>query len=270
PIANKEDSNCVYCNTINYSISSDTGICYGDSITLIVSGGSQYIWSTGSNSSLITVKPDSSETYSVYISDTTQCWDLATVVVTVYQSVKASFWTDQPSYSAGDSILFINSSAEATDFYWEFDDSINNTSVAEDPTHSYVSNGIKKVALIASNPCFSDTFYRTLNIFPASSIEDNLPPIFTSLRLYPNPGCSSLNIDLELSLDAHLEFCVIDIVGRKILIHESENAKGTHHYLLQDEISFIPQGIYIVQINILDKNSGEFIGSTNIKWVKTN
>jgi len=47
------------------SVSADTGICEGESVSLTVSGGNTYLWSTGQTDSVITVSPIVTTTYSV-------------------------------------------------------------------------------------------------------------------------------------------------------------------------------------------------------------
>jgi len=58
-------------------------ICAGQSSTLTASGASTYSWSTGQNTSSITVTPDSTTTYTVTGTDANGCSNTADVTVTV-------------------------------------------------------------------------------------------------------------------------------------------------------------------------------------------
>jgi len=60
-------------------------ICFGDSITIVVSGGSQYTWSHDTiTTPSITVSPSTTTTYTVSASDDIDCTGSASVVVTVH------------------------------------------------------------------------------------------------------------------------------------------------------------------------------------------
>lgn len=69
------------------SISSNGGnaICAGSSATLVASGGSSYVWSTGATSSSIVVSPTSATTYTVTASTggALGCTSTATVTITI-------------------------------------------------------------------------------------------------------------------------------------------------------------------------------------------
>ncbi len=58
-------------------------ICLGESTTLTASGGGTYAWSTGDTGATISVSPTSSQNYSVTVTDSYGCQDVATVSVTV-------------------------------------------------------------------------------------------------------------------------------------------------------------------------------------------
>jgi PKD repeat protein len=58
---------------------------------------------------------------------------------------------DFTSNVIGDSVLFTNTSINATDFLWDFGD--DQTSTEENPTHNYEMDGVYTVVLTASNDC---------------------------------------------------------------------------------------------------------------------
>ncbi len=66
------------------SVSPNATICSGSTTTLSASGGSAYIWSTGSVASSFTVNPTTSTTYSVTIDNGTAGSCTNTVAITVY------------------------------------------------------------------------------------------------------------------------------------------------------------------------------------------
>ncbi|MBK8670922.1 MAG: hypothetical protein IPN89_16330 [Saprospiraceae bacterium] len=65
------------------SITGNTVICNGASTTLTASGGTTYVWSNGSTTSVITVSPTSTTTYNVTVTDANGCQASTSVTVTV-------------------------------------------------------------------------------------------------------------------------------------------------------------------------------------------
>ncbi len=65
------------------SLSNDTTVNFGDSITLTGSGGTSYRWSTGDTTATITITPESSKRYVLTVEDPNGCTDKAQVFVKV-------------------------------------------------------------------------------------------------------------------------------------------------------------------------------------------
>lgn len=266
PLAQIDDGTCIYCNSIPYTITPDTNICIGEIITLQVTGGNSYLWNTGETTSSITVQPSADEVYSVYIFDENNCSEFASVAVTVYDTVQAGFWVTN-NLQITDSVLFVNTSVNATDYFWNFDDTINGTSTEENPTHLYSSIGTKDVMLIASNPCFSDTFYYSIIILKI----DELAETISNIKVYPNPG-ESPNIEFYLNNPAKcgtsVQISIIDLLGRNYYTLTETLTNGKHKYFINlSSADFcrgagpLQSGIYLIQI----KTDGRIYYN---KWVK--
>ncbi|MBI4648734.1 MAG: hypothetical protein HY738_19645, partial [Bacteroidia bacterium] len=183
PFANLDDGSCIYCEEFDYPVTTDTSVCYGDSLTLQVSGGSSWEWSTGDTTSSISVLQDSSAIYSVFYSIQSNCWKSATINVNVNKPVEAGYWLDTSQLYINDSILFINASENATGYIWNFGDS-SNSSTLTNPIYVFDEPGVKDVMLIAYNECFSDTVIYHLTITTIEETEN----LITNFRIYPNPG----------------------------------------------------------------------------------
>jgi PKD repeat protein len=63
---------------------------------------------------------------------------------------------------------FSNNSAGATTFLWNFGD--GTTSTAEQPTHTYTTDGVYTVTLIAANDCGADTSVQSLTVVTPPSV----------------------------------------------------------------------------------------------------
>lgn len=253
PLANSDNGSCIYCNQVNYTISPDTNICPGDSIVLSASGVSNYMWSTGDSVSSIVISPDSSKTISVYLSNQSYCWEVGSVDITVSENVQAGFWADLTNPSDGDTILFINTSTNAINYFWDFGDSI--TSTEKNPRHLFTSEGTKTVVLVASNQCSSDTFYFTITIIGENELE--LADYW--LRVYPNPGDGKFTIQISGIQNPATKIKVFNILGEVVYRSQISPDKHRGKSQIPFDISEEPPGIYFIQLN-----SGENIFNQRI------
>lgn len=244
PLATQSDGSCVYCS-VNYSITPDTTICPGASITLNISGGSSYLWSDSTTASSITVSPEGTTVYGVYVSDGLDCHVLATVKVSVDKAVTAMFWTTSDHYNLDDVIQFVNISTNATNYQWSFDDVVDGNSNLQYPVHSYTIPGMKHIILISSNSCFADTTLDSLFINDNSSVNENA--VSDGFTIYPNPGISDMIIKGQLDEPADIEIFAIDIFGRNNRVGSYKNVSGDFSFI--NDISRLSDGIYLIEIN---------------------
>ncbi len=77
-----KDTAMVYANTVHPTLTHDTAICTGNSVTLIAGGGTAYHWNNGSSNSSISVAPTVNQSYTVTVTSGF-CTDSAKVNVTV-------------------------------------------------------------------------------------------------------------------------------------------------------------------------------------------
>ncbi len=258
PIATWDDGSCEYCNPLTYSVSSDTTVCAGATLTLRVIGGNRWKWSTGDTSQSITVIADSTRNYGVYVSGQPECWDLANIKVTVLQIAKADFWVDKTNASSVDTVQFVNLSNNATDYLWNFDDVINGTSTLSNPKHLYSTPGIKQVSLIASNNCSSDTF--STYLFLTNGVKD-FSKTAVEIHLYPNPGIDQLQITYQSLKISPISVSIYNIGGQLLATEEVEHI-STHQTIdLSSEILNLPQGIFTI---IIEQSGMKY----PVKWVK--
>lgn len=256
PLANQSDGSCIYCN-INYVITPDTTICPGAILTLNASGGSSYLWSDSSTTTSISVNPDHTTVYSVYISTSPDCHVLANVTVTVDEPVIAAFWTTHDTYGTGHEVQFVNLSENATYFQWDFDDTVDGTSTLEFPVHTYTMEGDKRVVLIAGNSCFTDTISDSLRIISSASVET--ASVSESIRIFPNPGTDVLYIEGNSEQPGILDVYATDMLGRSSMIATEKINNGA--FSIRADISKLPAGMYLLDIRSADV-------SLKVKWIK--
>lgn len=93
----------------------------------------------------------------------------------------------------GSSVVFSNSSTNATAFVWDFGD--GNTSTAETPTHTYLSTGVYEVMLTAFTLCGPESATQTVTIGELSE------GLLTSLDLDGEDDVVTLENDLNFGND---------------------------------------------------------------------
>jgi len=161
------DNASVTINLANaITISPDTAICEGDTVTLMISGGLSYSWSptTGlsdPNSANPQAYPDSTTTYFVSIIDTTSCSSLVSVTITVITNPTVSI-SGNTFICEGDSLQLIATGASS--YLWNTGDTSSTIVVTPTANTTY--------SVIASNNCgsSSDSIFITVGYLPALSV----------------------------------------------------------------------------------------------------
>lgn len=149
---------------INANAGSDVTICVGESINLNASGGINYLWNTGENTSNIEVSPTVTTTYTVTVSDSFGNTDSDSVTVTVNQLPEVTL-NDNVEIIEGDSITLTASGASS--YLWSNGLTSASITVSPSETTTYVVTGF-------TNTC-SDTAEVTVTVieqFQASAGAD--------------------------------------------------------------------------------------------------
>jgi len=138
---------------VQASLGPDRNICQGDIITLTVGAqqATSYLWSnsTGNNYLLITDAPGSSPDYSVTVTDHNGCTAIDTISLHIIGALPVvSFISDSVCF--GNPTHFTDLStvvppSTIASRYWEFGD--NDTSIIQDPVHTYAHAGPYQVQL---------------------------------------------------------------------------------------------------------------------------
>lgn len=166
---------------ISSTITADTSICPGDTVTLTVipSGGVgndySFLWNTGQTDSIINVAPATTFEYIVGIADgcgTISAYDSVTVTVI---EINANFQSTG-LFEEQSEVQFNNLSSGADFYSWDFGN--GETSNAVNPSSFYTEPGNYKVTLIATNTqgCI-DSISKFIEIRPEFSIY--VPNAFT-------------------------------------------------------------------------------------------
>lgn len=247
-----ETNGCVATDTVNIGViggpnaivSNDTLICHGETVTLNVSGGDSYVWSTGDTTASIQVTPTVTTQYFV-IANQSNCADLDTILVTV-SNPNPRLGKDT-TVCAGNSILI--SPGIFSSYLW------STGSMA--PFLSIDSAGIGlgsttiSVEVTNSLGCVnSDTI--EISFVVCIGIEDGQPSnlIFS---LYPNPSNGKITVSSNPTTTRKMQYSVVNLTGAIIMTGEMINGSGFFREEL--DLTGLSKGIYMLNIVGEDKSA---------------
>ena len=122
------------------SITGSSAICYGESASLSVNGGTTYNWSvSGNTNSQITVTPLASTAYSVTVTDVNGCQSSATKTVTVNQIPVVTVTANPANICEGEQSILTASGAGS--YSWSGGPSSGNYTVTPTVTTTYTVTG---------------------------------------------------------------------------------------------------------------------------------
>ena len=154
-------SGCYDSDTVSVTVNqlpianagSDTSICFGSAINLNANGGSSFTWSNGSQSSINSVSPTSTQTFNVTVTDNNFCSSVDSITVSVWGLPSIDAGIDQTVCEKSQVTL---SAVGYGDFVWSNGDSSSTSIFIALDTNNYV------VSLTDSNGCKN---YDTTQVF---------------------------------------------------------------------------------------------------------
>lgn len=166
-------------------------------------------------------------------------------------------------FSVNDSILvlpaaiatFTNLSTNAGTYFWDFGDGY--TSTDENPWHSYISDGVFTVTLIAYHEdCGTDTIvmHDYIQVVNTNAIAGNTMSVF--LNVIPNPVNERAIIYFELRDDAVVSLSLTDVLGKEIVLQKKKMfEQGIHIVSLSPLYPQLSGGIYFIKMTSDNKTS---------------
>lgn len=174
--------------------------CNNQTITINPSGGDSHLWNNGQVDSILHVL----EPAIYWVQNTNSC-TLADTFKINFLNPEAEFNIPEQTYSIGDRVQLINSSANATHYKWDFNDVTTDSNL--NTYHSWTSPGEFHIQLIASNGICSDTATSTINVNGII-----VPNVFTP----NNDGVNDLFV-LSGNLTGEIRCTIYDRWGKKII-----------------------------------------------------
>jgi hypothetical protein len=187
------------------TISGNTVMCSGDSLSLIVNGANSYSWSTGATNTVIVVKPTTNTSYSVIGFVGVGCSDTAQTNITVNSLPSLTLSAKTKSICEGESVTLLASGAST----YSWTNSATTSSILVNPVQTTTYG----VVGTDTNSCSSKDSL-VINVFKCESVTESRT-YGSEIKLYPNPNNGIFNLELPSTTDA--EIFVINVLGQQIL-----------------------------------------------------
>ncbi len=141
------------------------------------------------------------------------------------------------------SVSFINTSANATQYVWDFGN--GSVSTATNPAYTYTANGTYTVILVASNICYSATYTTVVNITGVGINELSLS--MNSFDFFPNPA--NTNITLNNNECENCSVIILNSEGREV--YTKTNVTSS----LKINVAEFKKGLYLIKLNDKENRS---------------
>jgi hypothetical protein len=128
---------------------------------------------------------------------------------------------------------------------WEWDLGDGNTSIEQNPEHTYAVSGDYEVCLIATNNAGSNTTCQEVNIVISSDEEVNQAQM---LRLYPNPAQNWLILEADAASGKAVEAWIFNMLGQREQVLRSQAMPANWNI----DITPLQQGTYLLILRIED------------------
>lgn len=267
--SSKEDSVEIEVNpTPTASVTaSNTTFCNGDSTTIAAtpSTGLTYKWQKDSvdipNAIAENYTAKTSGNYRVVVSNTFICSDISqNTNVTVKPLPTISL---QPKAELAkndwDVTFVVNSPDAGVTYQWQEDKGSGFVNLSNTTTYAGVTTNTLTVNNVDDN--FNQYKYRCkLNLVGCETISSDgvltinvniiTPNAAKSIKLYPNPTNSVLNIDLALDNLQEVSYTIVDILGKEYTTPQTFMANSQQQHIIN--VSQLPKGVYFIKLKAGD------------------
>lgn len=137
-----------------------------------------------------------------------------------------------------ETVVFGNTSQNATNYYWNFGD--GSTSEEQNATHTYSAIGEYTVTLVAQRHCMFDTITKIIHL-DSTDIDVSIDEMNASeWNIYPNPATTSFIVQ---NADERIQSVAIyDVAGRMMKVKEVDD------YTAHLDVQALDKGLYIIRI----------------------
>ncbi len=217
---------------------SNAVVCAGQPVNLTAFGATSYTWSTGSNSSFITVTPTANATYNIVGANSFGCQATAAQLITVSPSPVVSAVSSAPvSMCAGETQTLTGSGANT--YQWAANTLFivaPSALISPNVTTTYTLTGVN------AQGCSGVTTI-TQVVDPCTGLFESTTTL-SGVKVFPNPTAGFFTVELNSTFDKTIE--LTDVSGRLISSTTSKEGK------VNMSVSHLANGIYYVKIKSND------------------
>jgi len=233
-IATVNINNCSYSDTIDVIVNpnpsvtlpNDTLVCFGNTVTLdVTQTGLSYNWNTGST--MGSIAADSSQTYTVTVTDANNCTATADFALVVAPEIVINL-ADTATIPQGDSILL--DAGVWVSYLWSTGDTT--------ATIYASSSNLYTVTVTDINGCSASA---SISAYFVNDAEVSIPTV----SVFPNPTAEILNIETGQLAYSIQKAAIYNQIGQLVNISNLENGN-------QINVSTLQTGIYFIRL--LDAN----------------
>lgn len=152
-------------------------------------------------------------------------------------------------YLPSANVVFLNTSTDATSYFWDFGDGI--TSTDQNPWHTYDTTGIYTVTLIAYNSlCGNDTLIMGNYIHVDTGVGITELNEINDISVFPNPATENIEVVFNLKSNMQIEISMVDKTGKQIsIMHKTQVAKGNFKKEINLQQHHLSHGSYMLRIS---------------------
>ena len=210
------------------SITGNTVMCFGDSLTLVANGANSYTWSTtGATNSVVVIKPTASITYTLIGEIASGCSDTIQTNITVNALPNLSLTVSSNTICLGEMKTIWISGANT--YTWSTAATTASILVSPTMTTTYSVIGVDL------NNCLSkDSVIMAVSMCNAIN-EESVSTNFT--KVYPSPNQGLFVIEMPESADAEIH--ITNMIGQKILRIKAKSINSIDLLRFDNGIYFI-------------------------------
>ncbi len=161
---------------------------------------------------------------------------------TPYQTVPNFLPVANFSYAdLGLTINFSDLSLYSSIWHWNFGD--GDTSIMQNPQHTYAVSGTYYVCLTAGDSCITDTYCDSITV-TNTGINELINESYLDFRAYPNPFKQSTTINFAVPEEGNIKLEIYNYSGRLIATLFNGNAEANKLYKINFDTKELHSGIY--------------------------
>lgn len=232
-------------------ILADSMPCFANGAVTInntpISGGTNYVWNFGTDANPATANTPGPHSVT-YTSKGLKTIQLSvTVNGTVESTSKNITLVDVPVSSfnstfnpANNTVEFTNTSLDGVSYLWDFGD--GNSSILENPVHTYAAIGYYDVTLTTTNSCGDHVLKQKVENFPLGIANANGADF--GIQVYPNPASDQLTLQVNGGKNEVGQVVIYDIKGNLVYLENLQIQSGHEEYII--DLKNLSKGVYIL------------------------